>query len=66
MRTFCGLIRFNSRLPDRTIGDLRAQVSACTSGARRINQMVARHGGDVVRMAMNRISDHEERLARIA
>jgi N-methylhydantoinase B len=38
------LIRFNSRYPDRTVGDMLAQVSACVTGARRVEEIVERFG----------------------
>ena len=31
------LLRFNSRLPDRIIGDMNAQISACRTGERRVS-----------------------------
>jgi N-methylhydantoinase B len=60
------LIRVNSRMPERTIGDLQAQVSAVLSGARRVTEMTQRYGVPVVRAAMAAINDHGERLARRA
>jgi len=38
------VIRFNSRLPERTIGDLQAQVSACVTGVRRTQAIAAKYG----------------------
>jgi N-methylhydantoinase B len=60
------IIRFNSRLPERTIGDIQAQVSACVTGVRRTQEIVAKYGVDTVVAAMDAINDHGERLARLA
>lgn len=60
------LIRFNSRLPERTIGDLQAQVSACFTGVRRTQEIAAKYGPDTLTGAMEAINDHGERLARLA
>ncbi|GGM02013.1 hydantoinase B/oxoprolinase family protein [Nakamurella endophytica] len=60
------VVRFNSRLPERTIGDLQAQVSACVSGVRRTQQIAQRYGTETLTTAMTTINDHGERLARLA
>ena len=60
------LIRFNSRLPERTIGDLQAQVSACVTGVRRTQEIAGKYGTHTVVEAMREINDHGERLARLA
>lgn len=60
------LIRFNSRLPERTIGDLQAQASAVFTGVRRTQEIAAKYGTDTLVGAMRAINDHGERLARLA
>ncbi|MCI2239041.1 hydantoinase B/oxoprolinase family protein [Paenibacillus sp. TRM 82003] len=60
------IVRFNSRMPERTIGDLQAQVSACVTGVRRTQDLAAKHGADVLLQAMDSINAHGERLARLA
>ncbi|MCX5215483.1 hydantoinase B/oxoprolinase family protein [Kitasatospora sp. NBC_00240] len=60
------IIRFNSRLPERTIGDIQAQVSACVTGVRRTQEIADKYGADTLLNAMNAINDHGERLARLA
>jgi N-methylhydantoinase B len=60
------IIRFNSRLPQRTIGDIQAQVSACVTGVRRTQEIAAKYGADTLLRAMDAINDHGERLARLA
>jgi N-methylhydantoinase B len=59
------LIRFNSRLPDRVIGDMNAQISACRTGERRVADLVDRFGVETFRTAVEQILDHGERLARV-
>jgi N-methylhydantoinase B len=60
------IIRFNSRMPERTIGDLQAQVSACHTGVRRVQEIAAKYGAETLGAAMAAINDHGERLARLA
>lgn len=60
------IVRFNSRLPERTIGDIQAQVSACVTGVRRTQEIAAKHSADALVAAMAAINDHGERLARLA
>lgn len=60
------IIRFNSRMPERTIGDIQAQVSACVTGVRRTQEIAEKYGVEDLLDAMNAINDHGERLARLA
>jgi N-methylhydantoinase B len=60
------LIRFNSRMPERTLGDIQAQVSACWSGMKRMQELAAKYGADVLGEAMGDIQAHGEKLARLA
>lgn len=60
------IIRFNSRYPERTIGDLQAEVSAVHTGDVRLREIAKKYGADVVLAAMQDISDHGERLSRAA
>lgn len=58
------LIRFNSRMPDRVIGDINAQISSCRTGERRVEQLIDRFGLDVFDAAVEQIFEHGERIAR--
>lgn len=60
------IVRFNSRMPERTIGDIQAQVSACFSGVRRTQEIAAKYGSDTLLEAMAAINEHGEKLARLA
>ncbi|HTX00125.1 MAG TPA: hydantoinase B/oxoprolinase family protein [Acidimicrobiales bacterium] len=65
-RELIEIIRFNSRMPERTIGDLLAQASAVQTGDRQVREIAARYGAGVLVEAMREINDHGERLARAA
>ena len=58
------LIRFNSRLPDKVIGDLHAQIAAINTGKRRLRELYDKYGEDGVEECIGRILDHSERTAR--
>jgi N-methylhydantoinase B len=58
------IIRTNVRIPERAMGDLRAQIVAVTTGARRFKELLNRYGGGAVRDAIAAIMDHSERAAR--
>lgn len=60
------IVRFNSRMPERTLGDLQAQVSACQTGERRVHELAERYGPNVLADAMAAINDHGEQLALAA
>jgi N-methylhydantoinase B len=59
------IIRYNSRLPERTIGDIQAQVSACITGVRRTQAIASKYGPETLAEAMQAINDHGDRLARL-
>ncbi len=58
------IIRHNVRIPSRALGDLRAQVTAVTTGERRFLELVTRYGRDRVAGAIAAIMDHSEAAAR--
>jgi N-methylhydantoinase B len=58
------IIRHNVRIPSRALGDLRAQVTAVTTGERRFLELVTRYGRDQVAGAIAAIMDHSEAAAR--
>lgn len=60
------IVRFNSRLPSHTIGDMQAQVSAVVTGVRRTQEMAEKFGTETLVEAMQAINDHGERLALAA
>jgi N-methylhydantoinase B len=52
-------------MPDRVLGDMFAQVSACRIGEKRTAETVDRFGLDVYEAAIEQIMDHGERMARL-
>ena len=58
------LILMNVRRPDRAMGDLEAQLSACRVGARHMEDMLARHGLETVLASIEEIMNHSEAEAR--
>jgi N-methylhydantoinase B len=60
---FIALLRANSRIPDIILGDLQAQLSALAVGERRVADLIAAHGIDVVRGAQAGLVDYGKRRA---
>jgi N-methylhydantoinase B len=58
------IIRMNVRIPERAMGDLRAQVTAVKTGERRFLELVRRYGREPVRDAIANIMDNAEAAAR--
>ena len=58
------IIAMNVRLSDKAMGDLRAQITAVTTGERRFLELVERYGRDDVLGAIAQIMDQSEAVAR--
>ena len=58
------IIRMNVRIPDRAMGDVRAQVSSSKTGERRFVELIRRYGRDAVLQSIAEIMDQSEALAR--
>jgi N-methylhydantoinase B len=58
------VIRMNVRIPERAIGDLRAQIAAVKTGERRFLEMMQKYGKAEVLRAIADIMDHSEAMAR--
>jgi N-methylhydantoinase B len=58
------IIRMNVRIPERAMGDLRAQVTAVKTGERRFLELVRRYGRAKVTAAIRNIMDNSEDAAR--
>ena len=54
------IIRMNVRIPERAMGDLRAQVTAVKTGERRFLELLERYGREPVLGAIAAIMDHAE------
>ncbi|HTP94534.1 MAG TPA: hydantoinase B/oxoprolinase family protein [Burkholderiales bacterium] len=58
------IIRMNVRIPERALGDLRAQIIAVRTGERRFLELLERYGREPVLDAIRRIMDQSEAAAR--
>ena len=58
------LVLAQIRSKHETSGDMRAQIAANTTGARRVQALVARHGLDTMREGMRELLDYTERRTR--
>ncbi|MGE0314471.1 MAG: hydantoinase B/oxoprolinase family protein [Lautropia sp.] len=60
------LLRLNIRLPDTFIGDLNAQLAACTVGARRLGELCELHGAPFLAQLFAQLLDRSEAMTRAA
>ncbi len=58
------IIRMNVRLPERAMGDLRAQITAIKTGERRFLELLERYGQKPVLDCIGVLMDHAEAAAR--
>jgi N-methylhydantoinase B len=58
------IIRSNVRLPERAMGDFRAQIAAVKTGERRFLEMIQKYGRDAVLGGIETIMDHSEARTR--
>jgi N-methylhydantoinase B len=58
------IIKMNVRLPERAMGDFRAQVAAVKTGEKRFLEMIQKYGRNEVLRSIDAIMDHSEVLAR--
>jgi len=58
------IIRMNVRLPERAMGDLRAQIAAVKTGEKRFLEMLQKYGRDAVLGGIEAIMDQSEALSR--
>jgi 5-oxoprolinase (ATP-hydrolysing) len=62
-RNVVSIIRENNRIPDHTIGDLKAQVGACIVGERRLMEVLEKYGLEAFRKSVARILRNGEQQA---
>ncbi len=58
------IIERNVRVPDRVLGDLKAQQAACHVGAREMGKLISKYGRDTAHHYFNELLDYAERMAR--
>ena len=63
-RDLIDIISMNVRLPERAMGDLRAQITAVKTGERRFLELLDRYGRDAVLSSIRDIMNHSEAAAR--
>jgi N-methylhydantoinase B len=59
------IIAMNVRLPERALGDLRAQITAIVSGEKRFLELVDRYGREAVLGSIHVLAGHSEAAARL-
>ncbi|HXO03828.1 MAG TPA: hydantoinase B/oxoprolinase family protein [Stellaceae bacterium] len=64
--TLVALLRQNVRIPDTVMGDLNAQIAACTIGARRFAELAERFGDNQLAAICDELLARSERLTRAA
>jgi|SRR3984885_7580723 len=58
------IIKMNVRLPERAMGDLRAQIATVKTGEKRFLEMIGKYGRDAVLSSADAIMAQSEALAR--
>jgi len=58
------IIKMNVRIPEKAMGDLRAQITALKTGERRFLELLDRYGRDQVLGAIRHMMDNSEAAAR--
>lgn len=59
-----GILNNNIRVPEKTLGDIRAQASADFVGARRLKEVFEKYGPAVVQLHMDALLDYSEKRIR--
>lgn len=62
--TFIAMMRQNVRMPDAFMGDLNAQIAACTVGGRRLDKVAKKYGPALLQTAFDELLDRSEQLTR--
>ncbi len=58
------IVALNVRVPDQVIGDLKAQMAACLTGVRGMQDLYKRYGGATLALYIAELHDYAERLTR--
>jgi N-methylhydantoinase B len=65
-KTLFSIITDNVRVPNKVLGDLRAQLAACRTGEQRLTALATDSGADRLKLAMQAVIDYAERMTRSA
>jgi len=60
------VIRMNVRVPERAMGDFRAQIAAIRTGERRLSYLLKRYGNQAFKESVRLVFEQSEKLARAA
>ncbi|HMA79895.1 MAG TPA: hydantoinase B/oxoprolinase family protein, partial [Candidatus Binatia bacterium] len=60
------IIRANVRVPERAMGDMRAQLASIRTGERRVIQLLRRYGNRAFKDSIRLVFEQSEKLARAA
>jgi N-methylhydantoinase B/oxoprolinase/acetone carboxylase alpha subunit len=63
-KTLEAMIRQNVRIPDTVMGDIHAQVSACSIGARRVAELAGKIGDNALTTIFHELLDRSEVMTR--
>ncbi|HJM94278.1 MAG: hydantoinase B/oxoprolinase family protein [Alphaproteobacteria bacterium] len=58
------MLRANCRLPDIVLGDFHAQLSAAMRGRAMVQELIQKHGVELVSTCMAELQDYSERMLR--
>ena len=64
--TLVQILKLNVRMPEVFMGDLNAQIAACTVGARRLDELAGRYGGNHLRAIFSSLIERSEAMTRDA
>ncbi len=64
--TLVQILKLNVRMPEVFMGDLNAQIAACTVGARRLDELAGRYGGNHLRAIFASLIERSEAMTRDA
>ena len=64
--TFMAMLRGNVRIPDTVTGDLMAEISACSIGGRRLQEVAATYGANYLFSVFDELLDRSEKMTREA
>jgi len=64
--TLVAIIRQNVRIPDTVMGDIHAQLAACSIGVRRMTELHAKFGPETLQNIFNELLDRSETMTRQA
>ncbi|MBY8856879.1 hydantoinase B/oxoprolinase family protein [Nocardia sp. CA2R105] len=60
------ILALNSRTPDKVLGDVRALIAGATTAARRVEDLIAKHGAAEFAAGVQTYFEHTETLTRAA